>query len=217
MRRTQREWEKWFKRCMVLDDTGFLPSEPNFRNVCPSSEVVARWGPKRGAGYAFREFDGERYRLYVEELFCRVHQRAMVDDILPLHFARGLLEESRGSPVNWATFAIRRCFPRHKRTPFEPWPEYANVRGPLPWSHPKVLPLPAPAQGEAIPRTIPQVTFSLSLTICNRKVFTSYDSAHAVGAVTCFMSLLYSVFLVNYRVCPLSHCTVEFVFVGGSQ
>lgn len=90
----------------------------------------------------FRESDGEENHLYVEELFTRVHQRPMVQRLLPLHFARGLLEESRGSPVNWAGFAMVRCFSPLKRSPFQPHPDYADAREPVPWVHPKVLPEP---------------------------------------------------------------------------
>ncbi|KAG0596475.1 hypothetical protein M758_UG257900 [Ceratodon purpureus] len=82
------------------------------------------------------------------KLYSRVHHHTMVDDILPLHFARGQLEESRGSEVNWAAFAMRRCFPGHKKTPFEPYPDYADVRDTLPWMHSKVLPLPPLVLGE---------------------------------------------------------------------
>ena len=125
---------------MLLPDAGFVSSDPAAKMVSPPSDVVAHWGQKQGKGYVFRESDGEEYFLYVNELFTRVHQREMVDRTLPLHFARGLLEESRGSQVNWAKFAMLRCFAGHKRTPFVPFPDFAEVNYPLPWVHPKVMP-----------------------------------------------------------------------------
>ena len=172
---------------MLLNASGFIPSDPRFRNVCPSSEVVARWGRKTGPGYAFREIDGEEYHLYVEELFCRVHQRAMVSRILPLHFARGLLEESRGGNVNWASFAMIRCFPAHKRTAFEPWPEYAEVRDPLPWTHPKVLPLPPTVPANAYWRNEPEVFFKEMRRTYSGKMVTYSVLAYAafVGTAYC--------------------------------
>ena len=139
---TEDEWAAWFETCMLLPATGFIPSDPTFRHVAPSRDVVARWGEKSGSGYEFRESDGEEYHLYVEELFTRVHQRPMVQRLLPLHFARGLLEESRGSPVNWAGFAMVRCFSPLKRSPFQPHPDYADATEAVPWVHPKVLPQP---------------------------------------------------------------------------
>ncbi|KAG0574909.1 hypothetical protein KC19_VG301800 [Ceratodon purpureus] len=139
---TEDKWAAWFETCMLLPATGFIPSDPTFRHVAPSRDVVARWGEKSGSGYEFRESDGEEYHLYVEELFTRVHQRPMVQRLLPLHFARGLLEESRGSPVNWAGFAMVRCFSPLKRSPFQPHPDYADATEAVPWVHPKVLPQP---------------------------------------------------------------------------
>ncbi|KAG0622765.1 hypothetical protein M758_3G121600 [Ceratodon purpureus] len=139
---TEDEWAVWFETCMLLPATGFIPSDPEYRHVAPSREVVARWGEKCGSGYEFRECDSAEYHLYVEELFTRVHQRPMVERLLPLHFARGLLEESRGSPVNWAAFAMIRCFSHLKRSPFQPHPDFADATEPVPWIHPKVLPEP---------------------------------------------------------------------------
>ena len=138
---TEDDWAIWFEKCMLLPASGFIPSHPAYRNVSPPCEVVERWGEKTGSGYTFRDSDGEAYHRYVEELYARVHQRPMVERILPLHFARGLLEELQGSDVNWTAFAVRRCFSHHKRTAFVPLPEYANVTTPLPWMNPKVLPL----------------------------------------------------------------------------
>ena len=132
---------------MLLPATGFIPSDLTFRNVAPSREVVARWGEKCGPGYEFRDSDGEEYHLYVEELYARVHQCPMEYRILPLHFARGLLEESKGSDVNWAAFAMIRCFSHLKRAPFQPHPEFEDVTAPLPWKHPKVMPLAGDSQG----------------------------------------------------------------------
>ncbi|KAG0596151.1 hypothetical protein M758_UG229000 [Ceratodon purpureus] len=71
----------------------------------------------------------------------------MEERILPMHFARGLQHESCGYPVNWAAFAMQRCFPAHRRRPFEPFPQFADLRGPLQWTHPKVMPLRRPEQG----------------------------------------------------------------------
>ena len=147
MDRSREDWEAWFKHCMLLPSTGFIPSDPASKLTSPPADVVAHWGEKEGTGYAFRESDGEAYHEYVKELFLRVHQREMVDRILPLHFARGLLKESRGSPVNWAAFAMRRCFPGQRRRPFEPFSEFAELGGPLPWTHPQVMPLRETAQG----------------------------------------------------------------------
>ena len=140
MARSKQQWHAWFKRCMLLPDAGFVPSDPAAKLTSPPSDVVAHWGAKESAGYVFRESDGEEYFLYVNELFTRVHQRDMVNRTLPLHFARGLLEESRGGQVNWAKFAMLRCFAGHKRTPFTPFPDFAEVNAPLPWIHPKVMP-----------------------------------------------------------------------------
>ena len=139
---TVEEWAMWFEKCMLLPACGFIPSHPAYRNVSPPCDVVQRWGEKTGVhGYPFRESDGEDYHLYVEELYNRVHQRPMPERLLPLHFARGLLEESRGSQVNWVAFAVKRCFAHHKRTQFQPLPQYANVKAALPWVNPKVMPL----------------------------------------------------------------------------
>ena len=138
MARSEEEWYTWFKDCMLLHSSGFIPSDPVAKLTCPPSDVVAHWGEKEGRGYAFRDTDGEEYFLYVSELFKRVHQQKMVDGILPLHFARGLLEESRGGEVNWCKFAMIRCFPRWRRRPFEPLAEFADVNAPIPWTHPKV-------------------------------------------------------------------------------
>ncbi|KAG0574729.1 hypothetical protein KC19_VG286000 [Ceratodon purpureus] len=134
--RRKAEWEPWFSRCMLLSASRFIPSDPNAKEVSPSADVVAMWDPKTGAGYSFKDRNGEEYYGYVCELFLRVHQRPMQDGTLPLHFARGLLEEEKGNSVNWTKFAMRRCFPGQKRRPFQPWPKYENVRGPLPSVHP---------------------------------------------------------------------------------
>ena len=138
--RRKTEWEQWFHRCLLLPNSGFVPSDPGSKHISPPSEVVTRWGEKQGAGYIFLECDGEEYYLYVCELFQRVHQRRMMNRTLPLHFARGLLEESKGNPVDWTAFAMLRCFPAQRKRPFHPWGPYEHVRRPLPWLHPKCLP-----------------------------------------------------------------------------
>ena len=80
------------------------------------------------------------YNLYVTESFERVHQRTLLSRVLPYHFARGVAVEASGGAVNWVAFAITRCFPRHKRSPFIPATRFANVNAPLPWTYKKVLP-----------------------------------------------------------------------------
>ncbi|KAG0593656.1 hypothetical protein M758_UG007700 [Ceratodon purpureus] len=64
----------------------------------------------------------------------------MQNQTLHLDFARGLLEEAKGNPVDWSAFAMLRCFPYHKKRKNEPWGPYVKVRRPLPWLHPKCLP-----------------------------------------------------------------------------
>ena len=149
MERSKEEWRQWFRVCMLLTGHGFIPGDPRTRNVCGRAEVIDRWGPAveyvEGVGgpcrgYDFRDEDGEEYHLYVLELFQRVHQRKLQRRVLPFHFARGLAMEASGGSVNWVAFAMNRCFPRHKRSPFLPLTEYASVNTPLPWTHVKVLP-----------------------------------------------------------------------------
>ena len=135
----------------MLSNRGFIPGDPLTRNFCGRAEVIDRWGPAvelvEGAGapckgYEFREEDGERYHLYVTELFQRVHQRKLVRKVLPFHFERGLAVEASGGSVNWVAFAMSRCFPRHKKSPFAPLSEYAAMDVPVPWNYNKVLPEP---------------------------------------------------------------------------
>ena len=159
MERTQEQWRNWFRCCMMLSGRGFIPGNPKTRTICGRSEMEAYWGPAVeftegiGApcrGYEFRDEDGERYHLYVTELFERVHQRKLQRRILPYHFARGLAVEASGRPVNWTAFAMSRCFPRHKKSPFAPLPEYAGVSAPVPWVHKRVLPVLEDAGGGEI-------------------------------------------------------------------
>ena len=136
---------------MLLNGHGFVPGDPATHHVFGKHEVEARWGPAVefvegiGApcrGFELRDEDGEEYNLYVTELFERVHQRPLLRRVLPLHFARGLGVEAKGEPVNWVAFAMRRCFPGQKKTPFAPGVRFANVVAPYPWIHGKVPPIP---------------------------------------------------------------------------
>ena len=138
--RRNADWEPWFEHCTLLPSSGFLPNDHAASHVSPPCDVIARWGAKQSDGYAFRECDVEEYYLYVSELFQHVHQRPMVNRSFPLHFARGLLEEGKGNPVDWTSFAMLRCFPAARKRPFHLWGPYEHVRRPLPWQHPKCLP-----------------------------------------------------------------------------
>ena len=149
MDRSKDEWRQWFKVCMMLNDHGFIPGDPRMRSICGRAEVIQRWGlavefvegvgaPCRG--YEFRDEDGERYHMYVIELFERVHQRKLLRRVLPFHFARGLAVEASGGAVDWVTFAMTRCFAAHKKSQFVALDEYTEVEAPLPWNYEKILP-----------------------------------------------------------------------------
>ncbi|KAG0573964.1 hypothetical protein KC19_VG225600 [Ceratodon purpureus] len=135
--RRKADWEPWFKRCMLHPSHGFIPSDPDARHISPISDVVAHWGKKHGARYTFQESNGRDYFLYVAELFQQVHQGPMFHQTLPLHFARGLLEEAKGNAMNWTAFAMLRCFPGSRKRPFRPWGPYELLKKPLPWLHRK--------------------------------------------------------------------------------
>lgn len=134
---------------MLLNGRGFVPGIPATRTICGRGKVIERWGlavdfvegiwaPYRGN--ELRDEDGEMYHLYVIELFERVHQRKLLRRVLPFHFARGLAVEAQGGSVNLVSFAMSRCFPRHKITPFIPLLEYSTVNAPLLWINKRVIP-----------------------------------------------------------------------------
>lgn len=136
----------------MLNGTGFVPGDPGSRDVFGKHEVIARHGPAldiegggAARGYKFRDEDGEEYNLYVIELYERVHQRTLRHGLLPLHFARGLAVESAGDPVNWVAFAMARCFPPWKKSPFAPLEKFSQVKKPFPFFNKRVLPGPDPA------------------------------------------------------------------------
>ena len=158
---------------MLLNGHGFIPGNPRTREICGRREVIDRRGPAVeftegiGApcrGYEFREEDGERYHLYVIELFERVHQRKLVRRLLPYHFARGLAVEAAGGAMNWIAFAMTRCFPKHKRSPFVPLTEFSATEVAVPWVHKKVLPAP---EVNAHAPLAPEIQVKISKQICS--------------------------------------------------
>ena len=159
---------------MLLNRRGFLPGDPDSRQICPKRDIVARYGPPvplvegqcgAAVGYECREDDGEEYNEYVRELYERVHQRPLLRWVIPLHFARGLAVEASGGEVNWLLFAMQRCFTARKKTIFVPLEKYRNVHAPLPWINEKCVPLADPVEAMPRPRDEPPNVSSNSILI----------------------------------------------------
>lgn len=133
----------------MLNGSGFIPGDTTTHHIFKKQDIIQRHGAAMeydggGAslGYEFLEEDSEEYNLYVVELYERVHQRLLLQRLLPLHFARGLAVERAGEPVDWLEFAMACCFLAWKRTPFVPLDKFANNSIPYPFIHRSVLPQP---------------------------------------------------------------------------
>ena len=97
----------WFKTMQGLNAVGYILGTNLGNNICSKQDYEAFWGRK---GYN----NGTRYKPYVSprmvrrirHLYQRVFQRPIGSaDALPYHFARGLLAERNGYPINWAAYA----------------------------------------------------------------------------------------------------------------
>ncbi|KAG0573895.1 hypothetical protein KC19_VG219400 [Ceratodon purpureus] len=97
--------KQWYRDRLCLSRDGFLPSKAS-RHLYPKSECPERLGTPNCVGAcAWHHRGGVHYVQYVKELYERVHQKKLhPSDMLPWHFARGLLAEEDGLLVDWAKY-----------------------------------------------------------------------------------------------------------------
>ena len=117
----------WFHHEQGLSNFGFLPGFPRSnplhlpQTLVSEEECVARWN-RDASGFRYASHGSEespRMQVRIEDLFLLTHQRCMGrTKAIGLSFARGILAEKKGLPVNWAEFAEKQC--RRSRTPDTP-------------------------------------------------------------------------------------------------
>jgi hypothetical protein len=95
---------------LLLHGEGCIPSMRHGGCIVTKRDYVAAFGAQTPSGhYPYLHHGSEAYTLYVQDLYTRIHMQDgenVVD--LPWHFARGLLEEECGNPVNWMQMAYNR-------------------------------------------------------------------------------------------------------------
>ena len=142
--------KQWYRDTLCLSSDGFLPSKGE-RHLYPKSECRERLGSPNSVGaYPWRHRGGVEYVQYVKELYERVHQKKLYpSDMLPWHFARGLLAQEDGMQVDWAEYAARNRRGAKRNAMMKPLKKYSNLRRPVPFTH--VPPQPKNPTRESTP------------------------------------------------------------------
>lgn len=113
----------WFHQEYGLNDVGFLPGFPRTNplhlptSLVSEGDCIARWNrDASGLWYASPgSSESPCMQVRIEDLFLITHQRDMGwTKAIGLSFARGLLAEKKGLPVNWAEFATKQTNRRKK-------------------------------------------------------------------------------------------------------
>ena len=140
--RVEEGSKAWYREILLLPDSGAVPGVPGRGVKSSKGDCVAAFGAATSAGrYKFRGRGSPQYESYTLELLERTQQED-VENVtsLPYHFARGLLDEENGDPVNWTLFALRRqrAHARRKSTSEYLLPKYRGADLPIPFVHPRV-------------------------------------------------------------------------------
>ena len=133
----------WFVRYMRLQNDGLVPTVTPREFMPKREEMIEFLGPKTPSGYTFDNQDNEEYEVYVQELYTRVLQLNWpISHVIPVHFARGLVAEAKGTEINWAVFAYKMTHPHQSRSGIpRVLPQYTDIQEPLA-PLVKVLPFP---------------------------------------------------------------------------
>jgi hypothetical protein len=123
------------------------------------------------------------YESYTIELLERTQKEDAQSILsLPYQFARGLLDEENGEPMNWTLFAVRRER-RHsckKQASEYVLPKFKGLKLPLPFRHPRV-PL-----SEKMPTTEVNTTPSVSKFHLNLLFLYVLSSGGCLSGKLCF-------------------------------
>ena len=125
---------EWFVEFMMLRDNGVVPSVTP-TELLPSRRAMARfWGPKTDKGWTFHNHGDVIYKYYARCLYNSVLQNPWpISEVLPFHFARGLMAEALGIEVSWAEFGYKMCHPYQSRTGIPRiLPQFETLSSPLP-------------------------------------------------------------------------------------
>ena len=135
---------EWYVLYMRLHNDGLVPTVSPPEMLPSRHDVLRVWGTKTNKGVWFDSHGSNEYQRYVRRLYKRVLQLEWPDtDVIPLHFARGLLAEAIGEDVNWAEFAFKMTHHHLMRNAIpRVLPEYMDIKSPLK-PFPKVLPVSA--------------------------------------------------------------------------